>query len=123
VSLEVWRNGGAHELVVTLSEAKSNMAPNTARTAEHSNRLGLSVRPLSPEEHQEAQVESGVLVEAATGPATLAGILPGDIVLAINGAHVNSVEALRLAVGNAHDVVALLIQRGDAKMFVPVQMG
>ena len=73
------------------------------------------MRPLSPEEQRQANVKGGLVVERASGPAADAGIQPGDVVLAANGAAVTSAEELRAAVEKSKGHVALLIQRGDAR--------
>jgi len=44
-------------------------------------------------------------------------------VLAANGSPVYNAEELRSAVEKSKGHVALLIQRGDARMFVPVRVG
>jgi serine protease Do len=64
-----------------------------------------------------------VLVEKAQGPAAQAGLQPGDVVLAANGAPVTSVEDLRNAVEKSKGHIALLIQRGDTRIFIPVRVG
>jgi serine protease Do len=123
LALEVWRSGGMHELAAVLGEAKQPASPDGSRASEAKpDKLGLSVRPLTPEERREAHVSSGVLTEDASGPAARAGIESGDIVLAMNGVPVKSVEALRLMVGKATGSVALLVQRGDAALYVPVPL-
>ena len=84
---------------------------------------GLAVRPLNPEERQQAGVSGGLLVEDARGHAAEAGIQPGDVVLSVDGTPVQSVEQLRKMV-QAHDKqIALLIQRGNSRLFVPVGLG
>ena len=90
-------------------------------------RLGLAVRPLDAEEAREAGVKIGVVVEAASGPAARAGIQPGDVILSVNGAPVRTVDDLRSAAakiekGSGRNV-ALLVQRDNAKIFVPVNPG
>ena len=47
----------------------------------------------------------------------------GDVLLAINGTPVSSTEQARAAVAKADKSVALLIQRGEDKIFVPVRLG
>ena len=81
------------------------------------------MRPLTPEEQRQADVQGGVLVQNVTGPAARAGLQPGDVVLSVNGSPVQSVEQLRNLVKGAKDEVALLVQRGDARIFVPVELG
>ena len=56
------------------------------------------------------------------GPAAAAGIQPGDIVLSANGRPVRDVEDLRAAVTDSKELVALLVQRGSSRIFVPVEL-
>jgi len=64
-----------------------------------------------------------VLVEQARGPAADAGLQQGDIVIAANGAPVSSVADLRNAVEKSKNHIALLVQRGETRLFVPVRVG
>ncbi|RTK97859.1 MAG: PDZ domain-containing protein, partial [Lysobacterales bacterium] len=59
----------------------------------------------------------------ASGPAARAGVAPGDVVLAINGEPVNTVAQLKERLAHAGKQIALLIQRGEARIFVPVDLG
>jgi serine protease Do len=86
-------------------------------------KLGLAVRPLSAAEQQQAQTEGRLLVEEVVGPAALAGVQPGDVILAVNGRQVDSVKALREAVDASGGTVALLVQRGEAQIYLPVRVG
>ena len=86
-------------------------------------KLGLALRPLDPTERRQAGIPSGLLVEDAGGPAQVAGVQPGDVLLSVNGKPVNSVEQVRDMVGKSSKSVALLIQRGDDKIFIPVRIG
>ena len=61
--------------------------------------------------------------EALAVFAAEAGIRQGDIVLSANGAPTRSVGDLRKAVEGSRDHVALLIQRGETRIFVPVELG
>jgi serine protease Do len=63
------------------------------------------------------------VVERASGPAAEAGIQPGDVVLAANGSPIHSADDLRGAVEKSKGHIALLIQRGDSQLFVPVRVG
>jgi serine protease Do len=44
-------------------------------------------------------------------------------VLSANGAATKSVADLRKAVSGSRDRIALLVQRGDSRIFVPVELG
>ena len=47
----------------------------------------------------------------------------GDLLIAINGVPVKNIEQVRKAVAGSNKSVALLIQRGSDKIFVPVNLG
>jgi serine protease Do len=83
----------------------------------------MMVRPLSAEEKQQTELGDGLVVEDVEGAAAEAGVRPGDIVIAANGTSVKSVEQLRSVVSGSKSHVALLVQRGDARVFVPIELG
>jgi serine protease Do len=85
-------------------------------------RLGLRVRPASAGDTGDPESARGLVVDEATGPAAAAGIQRGDVVLAANGRPVRDVEDLRAVVKDAKDLVALLVQRGSSRIFVPVEL-
>jgi serine protease Do len=120
--LQVWRDGKRQELAVKVGEAKPATASAREDGAAHGGRLGLAVRPLSPDERAQAGTE-GVLVAGVDGPAARAGIEPGDVVLAVNGTQVKSVDELKRLVDASGKHVALLIAREGARIFVPVDLG
>ena len=121
--LEVIRKGASKELSVTVGE----MEPERLARDEHGDaqrgRLGLAVRPLDRDERGQTGLVGGLLVEEASGPAAMAGIQAGDVVLSLNGVPVSSVEQLRSLVAKAGKHVALLIQRDASKIFVPISIG
>jgi serine protease Do len=86
-------------------------------------RLGLALRPLQPDEKQQVGVDGGLLVQQASGPAAMAGVQSGDVLISVNGISVKNIEQVRAVVAKSDKSVALLIQRGDAKIFVPVNLG
>lgn len=121
---EIWREGAPKQVTVTIGE----MVGTTLASAGNGNqdakgRLGVAVRALSEAEQKTAGVKGGVLVEGVRGPAAEAGLQPGDIIVALNNTPVKSPQELRMMVGKADKVVALLVQRQDAKIFIPVQLG
>ena len=114
-SFEVWRDGKKRNVDVTVGELKPDqVAAGPQESAEaNSGKLGLAVRPS----------DEGLVVENASGPAARAGIREGDIVTAVNGRPVKSVDELRAAAEKAKGTVALLVRRGEASIFVPVEVG
>jgi len=122
VELQVWREGASRKIDVTLGEVTdANKVAANGGVAE-GGRLGVTVRPLSPAERSSAQLEAGLVVEEVAGAAAEAGIQPGDVVLSANGRPVSDVEQLRSIVAGAKNRVALLVQRGEARIFVPVEL-
>ncbi|HXW74524.1 MAG TPA: DegQ family serine endoprotease [Steroidobacteraceae bacterium] len=124
VDLEIWRNHETRVISVKLGALEDKRTAAKESAHPEGGKLGLSVRPLTPQEQSQANTNGGGLfVERASGPAAEAGIQHGDVVLAANGAPVTSAEELRGAVEKSKGHIALLIQRGDQRLFVPVRVG
>ena len=121
-SLSVWRKGKLLDITSSVMEAKEEVAQAGPKAAEP-GRLGLAVRPLTAEERREAELASGLVVEDASGPAARAGIRAGDVVLAVNGEPITSVDQLRGLVVKSGKRIALLIQRDGQKLYVPINLG
>jgi serine protease Do len=124
VELEIWRDGSAKDITAKLGDAAekgTTVAKNDDAAGQ--GKLGLALRPLQPEERREASVDGGLLIAEVAGPAAMAGVQPGDVLLAINGTQAKSVEQVREVVAKADKSVALLIQRDGNKIFVPVRIG
>jgi serine protease Do len=123
-TLTVWRDKAKKDLSIKVGELETErVAKADDKQGAEGGKLGLAVRPLSPAERQQTDTEGRLLVEDAQGPAALAGVQSGDIILAVNGRQVDSVKGLREAVDESGSTVALLIQRGDAQIFVPIKVG
>jgi serine protease Do len=123
VTLEIVRNGSPRSLEVTLTKIDNEKVAKADDSSSEHGRLGVAVRKLKPEEQKQAGVHGGVLVEDASGPAADAGIQPGDVILSLNGNPVNSGEQLKSLLSKSGKHIALLVQREDRKMFVPVELG
>ena len=122
-TMEVWRDGKKRALEVTVGELKPEQVAAGPSSEGGSGKLGLAVRPLTDAEKQQLDGTQGLLVQNASGPAARAGIRPGDVVTAVNGKAVKSASDLQEAVAQAEGIVALLIKRGEASIFVPVEIG
>jgi len=123
VSLEIWHDGKAKEtkaMIGTL-EDPTTLAAGKAEAGE--GKLGVAVRPLSPEEKRSGEVEQGVVVADVAGAAAKAGVRAGDVIVAVNNTPVKSPEHLKELIGKAGKTVALLVQRDDARIFIPVTIG
>jgi serine protease Do len=122
-TLEIWRDGKTISLTATIGNAAQVASTDEGGAASAPARLGLALRPLNQEERQQAGISGGLMVEEAQGHAAEAGIQPGDVVLSVDGVPVQSVAQLRKMVQEHGKQIALLIQRGDARVFVPVTLG
>jgi serine protease Do len=126
VQLEVWRHGGKVDLTAQLGNASDKVAKadTGGDHAAGGGKLGLALRPLQPGEARQAGITGGgLVVEDVTGAAERAGVQPGDVVLAVNGTPAKSIDQVRSVVEKADKSVALLIQRGEDKIFVPITIG
>ncbi|HJW24633.1 MAG TPA: DegQ family serine endoprotease [Rhodocyclaceae bacterium] len=121
--LQVWHQGTRREIDVKVAALGAGKVASADNQLADKGRLGLALRPLTPEEQRQADVRGGLLVEDVAGPAARAGIRPGDVLLSLNGEPVGSVEQLRGLLGKSGKRVAVLIQREDARIFVPVDLG
>ena len=125
-TLEIWRDGKIVRLDARLADASDKAADDDGPElagADTSSRLGLALRPLDPNERRQSGIASGLVIEDANGAAANAGVQPGDVLLSVNGRAVNSVDQVRDVVGKSSKSVALLIQRGANKIFIPVRIG
>jgi serine protease Do len=127
-ALKVWRSGKEREVTVRVAqldepETRTANARSTQKS-EEGTRLGLVVRPLTPEEKQMADTEGSIVVQDVEGSAARAGLQPGDIILAVNDHSVRSVQDLRAAAKNLKggDSAALLVERGGTQLFVPIRV-
>jgi serine protease Do len=126
ITLEVWRDGKALQLTATLGNSIDKAEPGErpeVASVDKSAKLGLALRPLEPIERRQSGIAQGLVIEDVGGAAAAADIQPGDVLLAVNGKPVTSVEQVRDLVGKAAKSVALLIQRGNDRIFIPVRIG
>ena len=66
---------------------------------------------------------NGVVIEDVAGVAGRAGVRQGDVIVAVNNVPIKSPEHLRDPVSRASQSVALLVQREDTRIFIPVTIG
>jgi serine protease Do len=80
------------------------------------------LRPLNRDERGEVGA-SGLVVENADGAAAKAGVQQGDVVLAVNGKPVASIDEVKAILASKPKRVALLIWRDGERIFFPVNLG
>ncbi len=124
-TLEVWRQGKREQITAKLGDANEKtgavVAGNEGGAA--GGKLGLDLRPLQPQEKRESGIKDGLLIEEVAGAAARAGVQAGDVLLAVNGTPVSTVDQVQRVMAGSEKSVALLLQRGREKIFVPVRLG
>jgi len=121
--VEVWRNHGMKTLAVAPVSGKAEKEDVADNDKASHGRLGVAVRSLTSDEKRENGGKGGLLVEQVSGAAARAGIQPGDVLLSFNGTPLKSPDELRHLVGKAGKSAALLVQREDRQIFVPIELG
>ena len=126
-TLSVWRKGSTRDIVVTVGEME---AEKTAKKEEKKskptqapNALGLVLSDLTDAQRKELKVDSGVLVDAAEGPAARSGLTSGDVILQLNNADVKDVKQFNAMVAKLEPkrVVSVLVRRGDSSRFIAIR--
>ena len=121
IAVEVWRDGKPVTVNATVGTFDEEKVAKSDDGTQDKGRLGLALRPLTPDEKKEVG-HDGLVVENATGPAARAGIQPGDLVVGVGTTKVNSLEELKKHVDRAGKSIALLIERDGRQIFVPIRL-
>jgi serine protease Do len=123
VRLQIWHDKAAREVTVKLGRAGDGIrlpAPRDLKV--QPGQLGLSLRPLTRDELNKAHLQNGLLVQGVAGAAARAGLLPGDVLLDINGTPLKSVDQVKAVLEKKPKGVALLVWRDGDRIFVPVEL-
>jgi len=128
--LEVWSDRKLKKATAHVVEMKEEGA--TAQQSEGRGSggqaepaaLGLSVRPLTPAEKQQASTQGSLVVEDVSGAAAAAGVQPGDVILSVGGSRTTpkTVAELQSEIKRfSGRGVPLLIQRGNQQRFLSIR--
>jgi serine protease Do len=123
LAMSVWRKGATQTMRVAVAEMPADQVASLSGEQANPGKLGVVVRPLSPEERKSRGIDGGVVVDRVDGPAAKAGIQPGDVILAFGNEKVENAEQLRKLVEKSDGSVAVLVRRDDATIYVPVKIG
>ena len=123
MELKVWRGAGPKLLRAVLQGTQVPQAVTASVEAmPNGGRLGLAVRALHPDEKGEDGLLSGLMIEKVGEAATLAGVQVGDVLLAVDGMPVSSVAQLQNAVPASDKAAAILVQRGNTKLYLAMRI-
>ena len=129
VDVEIWRKGKSIVVPLVVGEipADKTVAGGAQQgSARKSDRLGLYLAELTPDQKKQVQSTHGLVVsDIEDGPAADAGIMRGDVILSLNNQDVDSVSQFdnllaRIPKGK---VIALLVWRGGNAVFVTMKVG
>jgi serine protease Do len=123
VAVKIWRDRGEKTLELTVGAMDTQAVAVAPDSAQPQGKLGVAVRPLSPQEARQLGTEGGLLVQEAGGAAARAGIRPGDVIVAVNAKPVKGVDDLKRQIDESKGRVAVLVERDGQRVFVPVQIG
>ena len=121
--LLVWRDGKDLTIAASIESTDQRNSSQQAVAKNEAASLGLTVRPLTQQERKEAGVTDGLMIEDVAGRAAEAGIQPGDVVVAVDDIPVKTPSQLSDFLKRQKKDVALLIARGDSRIYVPVALG
>jgi Do/DeqQ family serine protease len=135
VNLDLVRNGARRSVTVALVERPANAeregddedAPAAHKPVKPSGRYGLDVDPLTPDIARQvrARTRTGVVVAGVdpAGPASEAGIEPGDVIISVNRTKVADGDELKAALDHtpASRPALLLIERKGQPAFIPLE--
>lgn len=128
VPVEILRKGAVKTLQLGVGEMpnEQNEAPVASKeTAKpEANRIGLTLRELTPQQKKKLNGKNGLLVIESTGAAAQAGIRRGDVILGLNNNESQSVELFNKQINavGAGKTVAVLVLRGESTLYVPIKV-
>jgi len=127
-AMQVWRRGALREVAITVGEFEADKPEKKAsvekpQSSNAGKVLGLTVSELTDAQKKELKLRGGVRVDAATEPATRAGIQEGDVILALANVETPNVKAFEALLErlDKSKPVSLLIRRGDWAQYTVIR--
>ncbi|VDH00280.1 serine protease [Helicobacter pametensis] len=122
LTLGIWRNGKREEVQVTLGSSNTSSADAGNQSGSGTNADNGSGFTSEPTGLQLRSQGQGLLVLQVEGAAQQAGLRRGDIILMVNRTAVSDENSFNQALNHADRTVALLIQRGNSKLFLALEL-
>lgn len=128
-AVEILRKGSAKTLNIGVGEMPSDgseiAAPSSKPNGKvEANKIGLTLKELTVQQKKKLNGKNGLLVVESVGAAAQAGIRRGDVILGLNNNESQSVEQFNKQINAvaAGKTVAVLVQRGEATLYVPIKV-
>lgn len=128
VPVEVLRKGSVKTLNIGVGEMPSDpneiAQSNKSAPKVEANKIGLTLKELTAAQKKKLNGKNGLLVIESTGAAAQAGIRRGDVILGLNNSETQSVEQFNKQINAvaAGKTVAVLVQRGENTLYVPIKV-
>jgi serine protease Do len=127
-AVEILRKGAVKNLSVGIGEMPTDpseaAAPSKSPTKAEANKVGLTLKELTPQQKKKLNGKNGLLVVDSIGAAAQAGIRRGDVILGLNNSESQSVEQFNKQINAvaAGKTVAVLVLRGENTLYVPIKV-
>lgn len=128
VPVEVLRKGVVKTLQLGVGEMPNEQTEAPVASKEpakaEANKIGLTLRELTPQQKKKLNGKNGLLVIESTGAAAQAGIRRGDVILGLNNNESQSVELFNKQINAvaAGKTIAVLVLRGENTLYVPIKV-
>ncbi|HSI29417.1 MAG: DegQ family serine endoprotease [Methylophilus sp.] len=128
VPVEIVRKGASKTLQLGVGEMPNEQVDAPASSKEPSkpeaNKIGLTLRELTPQQKKKLNGKNGLLVAESVGAAAQAGIRRGDVILGLNNNESQSVDLFNKQINAvaAGKTVAVLVLRGENTLYVPIKV-
>ncbi|MBA4264927.1 MAG: hypothetical protein C0453_07595 [Comamonadaceae bacterium] len=88
-------------------------------------RLGIEMSELPPVQRRRLDIDYGLMVRNVGGAFAGSELRPGDVIVAVNQQRFTGLAEFQRSVDatSAGDRVAVLVRRGDASLFVALEVG
>jgi serine protease Do len=128
-AVEILRKGSAKTLNIGVGEMPSDGSETAAPSSKpngkvEANKIGLTLKELTVQQKKKLNGKNGLLVVESVGAAAQAGIRRGDVILGLNNNESQSVEQFNKQINAvaAGKTVAVLVQRGESTLYVPIKV-
>ena len=127
-AVDILRKGTVKTLNVgvgeTPTEPSDSIPAAKPATKAETNKIGLTLKELTPQQKKKLNGKNGLLVTESIGAAAQAGIRRGDVILGLNNSESQSVEAFNKQINAvpAGKAVAVLVLRGESTLYVPIKV-
>ena len=107
---------------MTIEERQSNVIARKQSVEEFPvGDSGLVVRELSAAEKRDLNLDNGLFITNVEGEAARAGLIEGDVILAINDNTVTGAKQFQSLFTSVGPIAALLVSRKNMVIYIPLR--